>query len=83
VSWNTISLRFPSPNTEIENTIKIIRQTIISNEVAKVGSVHTLLMHIALMYVSVGNAEYVEGKATKRAECVEGSDSEAKNRKKN
>ena len=82
MSWNTNSLRPPSPDTEMENTIKIIRQTIISNEFAKVGSVQTMLKHIALMHVSAGNAEYVEGKATKRAAGVEGSDSETKKRKK-
>ena len=75
-------MRSPSPDTEMENTIKIIRQTIVSNEIAKVGSVHTLPKHVAHMHVSAGNAEYVEDKAINRAVGVEGSDSETKKRKK-
>lgn len=82
MGWNTSSMRPPSPDTEMENTIKIIRQTIVSNEIAKVGSVHTLPKHVAHMHVSAGNAEYVEDKAINRAVGVEGSDSETKKRKK-
>ena len=82
MGWNTSSMRPPSPDTEMENTIKIIRQTIVSNEVAKVGSVHTLPKHVAYMHVASGNAEYVEDKAINRAVGVEGSDSETKKRKK-
>ena len=82
MGWNTSSMRPPSPDTEMENTIKIIRQTIVSNEVAKVGSVHTLPKNVAHMHVASGNAEYVEDKVTNRAVGVEGSDSETKKRKK-
>ena len=82
MGWNTTSLRLPSPDTEMENTIKIIRQTIVSNEIAKVGSVHTLPKHVAHMHVASGNAEYVEDKATNRAVGLEDSDSETKKRKK-
>ena len=80
--WKTTSLRPPSPDTEMENTIKIIRQTIVSNEVAKVGSIHTLPKHVAHMHVASGNEEYVEDKATNRAVGLEDSDSETKKRKK-
>ena len=82
MGWNTSSMRPPSPDTEMENTIKIIRQTIVSNEIAKVGSVHTLPKHVAHMHVMAGNAEYVQEGATNRAVGVEGSDSEQKKRKK-
>lgn len=67
----------------MENKIKIIRQTIVDNETAKVGSVHTIPKHVAHMYVMAGNAEYVQEGATNRAVGLEGSDSEQKKRKKN
>nr|BAR33859.1 hypothetical protein [uncultured Mediterranean phage uvMED] len=82
MAWNSNSLRPPSLDSEMENTIKIIRQTIVDNEVAKVGSVHTIPKHVAHMHVMAGNAEYVQEGATNRAVGVEGSDSEQKKRKK-
>ena len=82
MAWNSNTLRPPSLDSEMENTIKIIRQTIVSNETAKVGSVHTVPKHVAHMHVMAGNAEYVQEKATNRAVGVEGSDSEPKKRKK-
>ena len=79
--WTTETFHPNSEGTEMDRTIKILKQTIISNEVARVGSVHTLPAHIADMHVYTGNAEYVQDKATNRAVGVEGSDSEPKKRK--
>jgi len=81
--WETKTFRPSSPEIQMDQTIKIIKQTIVSNEVAKVGSVHTVLQHIAHMHVSAGNAEYLEKEtATNRAIGAEGSDSKPKKRKK-
>ncbi len=78
--WKTESLR---PNKgNMDATIKILKNTIIDNESAKVGEVHTLPAHIASMHVSAGNAEYCEDKPTNRAVGVKNSDSTAKKRKK-
>jgi len=66
----------------MDATIKILKNTIIDNEPAKVGEVHTLPAHIASMHVSAGNAEYCEDKPTNRAVGVKNSDSTAKKRKK-
>ena len=81
MTWNTATLRPPSPDSVMEHSIKIIRQTIVKNKVAKVGTVHTVPQHIAHMHVMAGNAEYVQEKTTNRAVGVEGSDSEPKKRK--
>jgi hypothetical protein len=78
--WKTESLR---PNKgNMDATIKILKNTIIDNEPAKVGEVYTLPAHIASMHVSAGNAEYCEDKPTNRAVGVKNSDSTAKKRKK-
>ena len=66
---------------EMNKTIRILKQTIISNDVAKVGTVHTLPAQIADMHVGSGNAEFVEADATNRAVGVQGSDSTPKKRK--
>ena len=78
--WNTETFR-PSTEGKMEKTIKILKQTIISNEVAKVGTVHTVSARIAEMHVGSGNAEYMEAPATNRAVGVQGSDSTPKKRK--
>ena len=78
--WKTESLR-PSKGN-MDATIKILKNTIIDNEPAKVGEVHTLPAHFASMHVSAGNAEYSEDKPTNRAVGVKNSDSTAKKRKK-
>ena len=62
------------------NSIKILKQTIVSNEVAKVGSVHTLPKQIAHMHVMSGNAEYVQDEPTNRAVGVKNSDTQVKKR---
>jgi hypothetical protein len=65
----------------MEKTIKIVKQTIISNEVAKVGSIHKLSIRLCDIHVGSGNAIYVEdGQGRNRAIGVEGSDSEPKKR---
>ena len=69
------------PEDVMNKTIRILKQTIISNEVAKVGTVHTLPAKIAEMHVNSGNAEFVEAEATNRAVGVQGSDSTPKKRK--
>ena len=79
--WNTETFR-PSTKETMDKTIKILKQTIISNEVAKVGTVHTVPARIAEMHVGSGNAEYMEAPATNRAVGVKGSDSTPKKRKK-
>ena len=79
--WTTETFRPNSKGTEMDRTIKILNQTIVSNVLAKVNSVHTLPSHVAEMHVLAGNAEYVQVKATNRAVGVEGSDSEPKKRK--
>ena len=81
MTWNTATLRPPSPDSVMEHSIKIIRQTIVSNEVAKVGAVLKVPQKMAHMQVMAGNAEYVQEGATNRAVGVEGSDSEPKKRK--
>ena len=78
--WNTETFR-PSTEGKMEKPIKILKQTIISNEVAKVGTVHTVPARIAEMHVGSGNAEYMEAPATNRAVGVKGSDSTPKKRK--
>ena len=78
--WNTETFR-PSTKGKMDKTIKILKQTIISNEVAKVGTIHTLPVQIAEMHVSSGNAEFVEAESTNRAVGVKGSDSMPKKRK--
>jgi len=78
--WNTETFR-PSTKETMDKTIKILKQTIISNDVAKVGTVHTLPAQIADMHVGSGNAEFVEADATNRAVGVQGSDSTPKKRK--
>ena len=78
--WNTQTFR-PSTKETMDKTIKILKQTIISNDVAKVGTVHTLPAQIADMHVGSGNAEFVEADATNRAVGVQGSDSTPKKRK--
>ena len=79
--WTTETFHPNSKGTEMDRTIKILNQTIVSNVLAKVNSVHTLPSHVAEMHVLAGNAEYVQDKATNRAVGVEGSDSEPKKRK--
>jgi hypothetical protein len=79
--WNTETFR-PSTKETMDKTIKILKQTIISNDVAKVGTVHTLPAQIADMHVGSGNAEFVEADATNRAVGVQNSDSTPKKRKK-
>ena len=71
MTWDTGILRPPSSDSVMEHSIKIIRQTIVSNEVAKVGTVHKVPQHIAHMHVMAGNAEYVKEGATNRAVGVE------------
>ena len=78
--WTTETFRPNSKGTEMDRTIKILKQTIISNEVARVGSVHTLPAHIADMPVYTGNAEYVAEKATNRTVGAVDSDSRPKTR---
>ena len=80
--WNTETFHPSSSENEMELKIKILRQTIVRNEVAKVDTVHSVPKHIAHMHVSAGNAEYLEETATNRAIGVEGSDSKPKRRKK-
>jgi len=78
--WMTETFR-PSTEGKMNKTIKILKQTIISNEVAKIGTIHTLPAQIADMHVGSGNAEFVEADATNRAVGVQGSDSTPKKRK--
>jgi hypothetical protein len=78
--WNTETFR-PSKGN-MDATIKILKNTIIDNEPARVGEVYTLPAHIASMHVSAGNAEYSEDQPTNRAVGVKNSDSTAKKRKK-
>ena len=81
--WTTETFHPSSSENEMDLTIKIIRQTIVNNEVAKVGSVHTVPKHVAHMHVTAENAEYLEKEtATNRAIGAEGSDSKPKKRKK-
>ena len=80
--WTTETFRPSSSENEMDQTIKIIRQTIVNNEVAKVGSVHTVPKHVAHMHVVAENAEYSDQKSTNRAIGAEGSDSDPKKRKK-
>ena len=77
--WTTETFHPISKGTEMDRTIKILKQTIISNEVARVDSVHTFPAHVAEMHVLAGNAQYVEEKATNR---VVDSDSRPKTRAK-
>jgi len=84
--WMTETFRLKhrgltKPEDEMNKTIRILKQTIISNEVARVGTVHTLPAQIADMHVGSGNAEFVEADATNRAVGVKGSDSTPKKRK--
>ena len=78
--WNTETFR-PYTEGKMDKTIRILKQTIISNEVAKIGTVHTVPARIAEMHVGSGNAEYMEAPATNRAVGVQGSDSTPKKRK--
>ena len=78
--WNTETFRPYKGN--MDATIKILKNTIIDNELARVGEVHTLPANIASMHVSAGNAEYCEDTPTNRAVGVKNSDSTAKKRKK-
>ena len=80
MAWTTTTLRPGSHQGNMDHTIKILRQTIVNNEVAKVGSVHTVPAQIAHMHVMAGNAEYVKEGATNRAVGVENSDSAPKKR---
>ena len=80
MDWTTTTLRPGSYQENMDQTIKILRQTIVQNEVAKVGSVHTVPAHIANMHVMEGNAEYVKEGATNRAVGVENLDSVPKKR---
>ncbi len=80
--WTTETFHPNSKGVKMDRTIKILNQTIVDNEDARVDSVHTLPAHVAEMHVSVGNAEYVEEKATNRAVGVTDSDSKAKKRAK-
>jgi len=84
--WMTETFRLKhrgltKPEDEMKKTIRILKQTIISNDVARVGTVHTLPAQIADMHVGSGNAEFVEADATNRAVGVQGSDSTPKKRK--
>ena len=65
----------------MDKTIKILNQTVIKNEVAKIGTIHIVPMHIAEMHVNAGNAEYVEDDPQNRSIGLSGSDSSAKRRK--
>ena len=80
--WNTETFHPSSQEVDMDKTIKILKQTIISNDVAKVGSKHTLPPHLADMHVASGNAEYVQNDSTNRAVGLDSSDSEPKKRKK-
>ena len=80
MAWTTTTLRPGSHQENMDHTIKILRQTIVNNEAAKVGSVHTVPAQIAHMHVMAGNAEYVKEGATNRAVGVENSDSVPKKR---
>jgi len=80
--WTTETFHPNSKGTEMDRTIKILNQTIVSNVLAKVNSVHTLPSHVAEMHVLAGNAEYVAEKATNRAVGAVDSDSKAKTRAK-
>ena len=54
MAWTTTTLR-PGLNQEnMDHSIKIMSQMIVQNEVAKVGSVHTVSVQIAHMHVMVG-----------------------------
>jgi len=85
--WMTETFRLKhrgltKPEDEMNKTIRILKQTIISNDVARVGTVHTVPARIAEMHVGSGNAEYMEAPATNRAVGVQNSDSTPKKRKK-
>jgi len=75
--WNTETFHPSSQEVDMDKTIKILKQTIISNDVAK-----TLPAHLADMHVASGNAEYVQNDSTNRAVGLDSSDSEPKKRKK-
>ena len=80
--WTSKTFHPTSRDAEMERTIKILKQTIISNEVTRVGSVHTLPSQIADIHVFSGNAEFIVEKATNRAVGVVDSDSRPKTRAK-
>ena len=78
MAWNTKTIR---PDKDGMRKIRIINQTIVSNQTAPVGSVHELPQHVAEMHVFAGNAEVVQDEPTNRAKGVTNSDSSAKKRK--
>ena len=79
MTGTTTTLRPGSHQENLDHTIKILCQTIVNNEVAKVGSVHTVSAQIAHMHVMAGNAGYVKEGATNRAVGVENTDSYLRN----
>ena len=80
MTWTTTTLRPGSHQENMDHTIKILRQTIVNNEAAKVGSVHTVPGQFAHMQVMAGNAEYAKEGATSRAVGVKNSESAPKKR---
>ena len=70
MAWTTTTLRPGSHQGNMDHTIKILRQTIVNNKAAKVGSVHTVPAQIAHMHVMAGNAEYVKEGATNTGQLV-------------
>ena len=66
----------------MDKTIKILNQTIIKNEVAKIGTIHIVPMNVAEMHIGAGNAEYVEDEKINRSIGLNLSDSSAKRRRK-
>ncbi len=75
MAWTTTILHPESHHGNMDHTIKILRQTIVNNQAAKVRSVHTVPTQIAPMHVMSENAEYVKESTTNRAVRVVNSDS--------
>ena len=67
MAWTVNLLRPSSDKEAMDPTIKILRQTIVQNEVAKMGSVHTVPAHIAHMHIMSGNTKYGEDAPKNRA----------------
>ncbi len=60
MAWDTTTFRPPNDQNKMERTIKIVKQTIISNKVAKVGNQYKLSSHLCDIHVGAGNAIYIE-----------------------
>ena len=81
MAWDTTTFRPPNDQNKMERTIKIVKQTIISNKVAKVGNQSKLSSHLCDIHVGAGNAIYIEdGEKINRSIGLDVSDAEPKKR---